>query len=104
MLKRENRLSKITGRKGERKYFSPLFNIRISENKDAKARFGFVVSKKVSKLAVDRNKTKRLLRAAAGTFLDKLSGKDILVVAKTKLSGKDAENVLLEFKNIFEKL
>jgi ribonuclease P protein component len=103
MLKRENRLAKITHRADEMKYFSPLFNVRITDNKDNKVRFGFVVSKKIDKKAVVRNRTKRVLRDTAKDFLKDLASKDIVVVAKKSLSFKEKPEVLREFKNIFNK-
>ena len=102
MLKRENRLSRIVRIAGERKYFSYLFQIRVSESKDSQAKFGFVVSKKIDKRAVVRNRTKRVLRDAAGKFLGILGGKNIVVVAKKSLSSKEKEEVIKEFKNIFK--
>lgn len=103
MLKRENRLAKIVHKAGEKKYFSPLFNVRMTDNKDDKVRFGFVVAKKVDKKAVVRNRTKRVLRAVAEDFLKYLNGKDIVVVAKKSLSFKEKIEVTKEFKNIFNK-
>jgi ribonuclease P protein component len=103
MLKRENRLAKIAHKADEKKYFSPLFNIRIADNKDDKTRFGFVVSKKIDKKAVVRNRTKRVLRDAAKEFLKDLIGKDIVVIAKKSLSFKEKAEVIKEFKSIFNK-
>jgi ribonuclease P protein component len=104
MLKRENRLAKIIRRVGEEKFFSPLFNIRISDNKDGKVRFGFVVSKKIDKRAVVRNRTKRVLQSVADSFINKLTNKDVVVVAKKGLSFKDKEAIREEFTNILKKV
>ena len=103
MLRKENRLSKLIRRADEKKFFSPLFNVRISDNKDGKVRFGFVVSKKIDKRAVVRNRTKRVLRASVEGFLKDLMGKDITVIAKKSLSFKDKETALGEFASIFKK-
>ncbi len=103
MLKRENRLSKIARSVGEHKYFSPFFQVRISNNKENKARFGFIVSKKIDKRAVVRNRTKRVLRSAVETFVNKLSGKDIIIVAKKALSAKEREEVAKELGSILNK-
>jgi ribonuclease P protein component len=102
MLKKENRLSKIK-RSGGKRYSLPLFNIYIFQNKEEKARFGFVVSKKIDKRAVIRNKTKRVLRAAAKGFLKRLTGKDIIVISKKSLTFKEREIVEKEFEEIFNK-
>lgn len=103
MLKRENRLSKITRRVGENKYFSPFFQVRIADNKESKARFGFVVSKKIDKRAVVRNRTKRILRSAAEAFIGSMSGKDIIIVAKKPLVLKDKGEVAKELGSILNK-
>jgi ribonuclease P protein component len=103
MLKRENRLAKIVRRVDEEKFFSPLFNIRINGNKDGKVRFGFVVSKKIDKRAVVRNRTKRVLQGVAGSFINKLTNKDVVVVAKKSLSFKDKEAIREEFTSILKK-
>ena len=102
MLKRENRLPKITRKTGEKKYFSPLFTVKISDNKDNKTRFGFVVSKKIDKKAVVRNRTKRVLREVAKEFVNDLTGKDIIIIAKKNLIFKEKEEVLKELRNIFK--
>jgi ribonuclease P protein component len=101
MLKKENRLAKIARKVGEKKYPSPLFNVRVSDNKDNKARVGFVVSKKVDKRAVVRNRTKRVLSEAVRGFLTDLGGKDVVIVAKKSLSFKDKEDVRKELGRIF---
>jgi ribonuclease P protein component len=103
MLKRENRLAKITHRADEKKYFSPLFNVRITDNKDNKARFGFVVAKRIDKRAVVRNRTKRVLRIAAEKLINIVNGKDITIVAKKQLSFKEKEEVVKELGNILNK-
>jgi ribonuclease P protein component len=103
MLKRENRLSRILRRVGEKKYFSPLFQVRISENNENKARFGFIVSKKIDKRAVIRNQTKRVLRNAVESFINNATGKDIIIVAKKNLLPKEKEEVVKELGNILNK-
>ena len=45
-------------------FYSPFFTIRILKNDLNTQRFTVLVSKKVSKKAVDRNKIKRILREA----------------------------------------
>jgi ribonuclease P protein component len=103
MLKRENRLAKIVRKRDEKKYPSPLFDVRVSDNKENRARFGFVVSKRVDKRAVVRNRTKRVLAETAKEFLGKLTGKDIVVIAKRVLSFKDKEDVVKEISRLLNK-
>ena len=100
MLKRENRLSKVSKKKSSIFFNSAFFNIRITENKEKESRFGIVVSKKISKKAVLRNKTKRIIRNIITNYLDKISkNKDIIIVSKKVLNKelkKEAEQELIE--------
>lgn len=45
-------------------YHSPSFSLKVLKNKENKALFAVVVSKKVAKTAVSRNKNKRRAREA----------------------------------------
>ena len=77
--------------------------IPLSASKET--RFGIVVSKKTSKKAVLRNKTKRVIRNIISQNLDRISkSKDIIIVSK-KILGKglkkEAEQELVDlFKKI----
>jgi len=66
MLSREHRLSadfdfRRLRREGAR-YASPFFTLFVLLNQRGSSRFGFVVSSRVSKLATERNRLKRILR------------------------------------------
>jgi len=86
MLKKQNRLGRLTRKKGDHLFTFPLFNIRVSDNGEKTTKFAFIVSKKIDKRAVVRNRTKRVLRSAAEEMIGKLkTGKDVLVVSKKAL-------------------
>jgi ribonuclease P protein component len=73
MLPRENRLSeefdfRRLRREGQRSG-TPFFNFFLIPNQKGPARFGFVVSSRVSKLATRRNRLKRILRAQVEELL-----------------------------------
>jgi ribonuclease P protein component len=103
MLKKQNRLGKITKTKGNKLFTSPLFNVRISDNKEDKIRFAFIVSKKIDKRAVIRNQTKRVLRSAVEEVIGKLKlGKDIIVISKKALVPDQKEEVLNSLKIILK--
>ncbi|HEX9133059.1 MAG TPA: ribonuclease P protein component [Ktedonobacteraceae bacterium] len=73
-----------------RSLMSPLLILAWMPNDVAKIRVGFVVSKRISKRAVDRNYIKRLLSEAMRVFLPRLpSGLDIVVSARQKASMVD---------------
>jgi len=64
---------------------SPLLVLAWIPNDVASTRVGFVVSKRISKHAVDRNYIKRLLSEAMRGFLPRLpGGLDIVVSARQK--------------------
>jgi ribonuclease P protein component len=73
-----------------RSIMSPLLILAWMPNDVAKIRVGFVVSKRVSKRAVDRNYIKRLLSEAMRALLPRLpSGLDIVVSARQKANMVD---------------
>lgn len=100
MLKKQNRLSVIRKNTEDAFFSSPLFNIAISGGNETNVRFGFVVSKKISKKAVVRNRTKRVLQYAAGSMLTKIKpGNKITLIAKKELDflqKEETENTLKE--------
>lgn len=60
-------------------------------NKLPISRFGFVVGKKYSKSAVERNYAKRILRSSVATLRERiLPGKDFVIGLKKKCSTKGA--------------
>ena len=66
---------------------SPLLILAWLPNDVAQLRIGFVVSKRVSKRAVDRNYIKRLLSEATRAALPRLpGGVDIVVTARQQAS------------------
>lgn len=104
MLKKQNRLSKITKTKENKLFTSSLFNLRISDNKENKTRFAFIVSKKIDKRAVIRNRTKRVLRNAVEEIIKKLAlGKDIIIISKKALETEQSKEVLIVLESIFKK-
>lgn len=52
-----------------RKWIAKAFIVQVCENEGLGLRFGLVVTKKLHKLAVDRNRVKRRLRAVAAEIL-----------------------------------
>jgi ribonuclease P protein component len=92
-----------------RSIMSPLLILAWMPNDVAKIRVGFVVSKRVSKRAVDRNYIKRLLSEAMRAFLPRLpSGFDIVVSARQKANTADLRTLeqdmltLLRRAHLFE--
>jgi len=65
----------------------PLFTQYAAPNNSDAARLGLVVSRKVSLLAVDRNRVKRLVRESFRHQGALLSGLDVVVVARRPATG-----------------
>jgi len=94
MLPKENRLQSkfdfdVVKSKG--KYFGFTdFGVLVLKRRDnSPTRVGFVVSKKISKLAVARNRIKRVLRESVRNNLDKLgTGVDMVFLVKKDFSDK----------------
>jgi ribonuclease P protein component len=70
--------------------FGALFSaVKIKKNNLPCSRFGFVVSLKISKKAVERNKIRRRLQEAIRLNLSKIKkGVDVAVIAKPGIKGK----------------
>ncbi len=108
MLSRKNRLPLRTElhriQKEGKIYHSPFFGLLIAENQLDVARFGLIVSKKIHKKAVKRNRVKRLLRESVRLLLPKLKpGFDVVFLTKRKVLGEDFQAVSSAVKKAFEK-
>ncbi|MCP6719293.1 MAG: ribonuclease P protein component [Patescibacteria group bacterium] len=105
MLADKNRLRKKKDiekvlRKGK-SFKQDFLILKVNRGELKQVRFGFVVSKKVSKKAVIRNKIKRRLREIMKSKIDELKkGLDIILIVLPKTETKD----FLEIKEVVEKL
>jgi len=110
MLPKENRLTddydfRRVKRLGK-SYHCPLFKLSLARRKiKAESRFGFVISKKIDKRAVVRNRIKRLLRQAVRERLERIpDGFDIVFVVRPQIVGKNYEEVNSEFDKVLSKV
>lgn len=93
MLKKQNRLSKRSDflklkKEGTVKQ-SPFFGFLYLKSKEIeKTRFGFIISKRISKRAVDRNRIKRILCD--------------LIMKKTDFKNKKVEAIFLAKQSILK--
>lgn len=84
----------------------PLFGILVLAQEDSKSpsRFGFIVSKHLSKKATKRNRARRLLMEAIRKFLPQIKpGHDILFLGKKTLLEKSLVEVGKETKKILKR-
>lgn len=104
MFKRENRL--VYGVKFNNSYnFSvPQFILKTKSNGLLLNRFGIVVSKKIDKKAVIRNKIKRIFRSSLVDLNNNMTvGHDILFIVKPGILSKKKEEIQLAIKSTLEK-
>ncbi len=105
MFKRENRLILGTKFNNFRSASTPQFNLKVKKNGMGINRFGIVVSKKVDKRAVVRNKIKRLFREALIELnRNMFTGNDILLIIKKEIISKTKKEELILLENSLEKL
>ena len=102
MLSKKNRLDKISFqwvfKKGRRKEF-PYFNLIFLKNTDlTENKFGFVVSSKISKKAVVRNKLKRRAKSVVFKILNNLNEPSVSIFIFKK------ESLNLDFSALFKEI
>ncbi|MCG2685953.1 ribonuclease P protein component [Candidatus Parcubacteria bacterium] len=88
-----------------RVYQSPFFKLVVAPAKQRETlRFGFVISKRVAKRAVDRNRAVRLLREAVHHRLSDLKkGFDVVLIARIAILGKSEPEVGTEVNRVLSK-
>lgn len=108
MLKKINRISSRKEfleikNKGVMNY-SPIFGWLNLNLDDDQKKFGFVISKKISKRAVDRNKIKRRLAEVIKKYLDSFEkGIRIVFFVKKEVLNKNIKEIEEEIKKCLKK-
>ncbi|MDD4409137.1 MAG: ribonuclease P protein component [Candidatus Pacebacteria bacterium] len=109
MLPIKNRLKK---KKDFEKVFEKGSTIRnryfflrvLANNGENDTRIGFIVSKKVSKRAVERNRIKRLFRESVRLSIDKIRpGYDMIFIVLSGANHKELIEIKKEIDNVLEK-
>jgi ribonuclease P protein component len=81
---------------------SPLFVVKVQQNTFPYNRYGFVVSKKISKRAHVRNRSKRRVRAYVEHLHNNLlQGYDILVILRQSVVDKQTHALQKEVEQAF---
>jgi len=105
MLKRIFRLPKGTRFNNSRLLSSPLFIIKVRENGLSFNRFTIIVSKKIDKRAVVRNRIKRLISSCIEElYKDLRSGCDMIFIVKKGVIGKKRTEFCSEIKHNLDKV
>ncbi len=107
-LNKKNRLKKKRDfkevfKKGRAVKGSFLF-IKYRKNELGVPRFGFVVSAKVAKKAVERNQIRRILSEAARGMVNGLEGHDIIVFAANKITAVPKKDIADDFLETLNKI
>lgn len=85
--------------------YSPSLGVKVVANKLENPRFAILVSKKVSKKAVDRNKIKRQIRdILRSDYAQKVKNCDVVVICLPSILNKDFEAIKEDLKFAFSKL
>jgi ribonuclease P protein component len=108
MLPKENRLKKEKEFeavfKGGRTLKGKNVFLRYLINGTDKTKVGFVVSKKISKLAVERNKIKRRMREVVRLKKkDMKEGLSIIIVSLPQIKGKDYREIREDLESLLSK-
>jgi len=110
VLKKINRISKKKDfeevRNKGRLYYSPFWGCLVLKTEGKEKQFGIVVSKKISKRAVVRNKVKRLLSEAIRRNMENLGDKGYkgVFLVKQAIVGKSLEEIEAEIKKLWQKI
>ena len=107
MLKKTNRLAKANDIAAAfsrgRSFFNPFFTLKFLSAPSIK-RFTIVVSTKVFKSAVKRNRLKRVIREYIRKNLALFKNGSYLVIAKPKIARLEEKNVLPNFLDVSSKV
>jgi ribonuclease P protein component len=104
MFRRENRLVPGARFNNSHLLIVPQFVLKEKENELSVNRFGVVVSKKIDKRAVARNKIKRFFRQMLSELNENINpGHDILLIVKKKILGATKEESMSNIGNFLGK-
>jgi len=102
-LARDKDFAKIF--KSGKSCYGKFFGIKAAANERGANRYGIIISAKVSKKAIERNKLKRQVREVIRRLDKKLiSGVDLAVVVLPAALGRSFKSIGDELKMIFTKL
>lgn len=109
MLKKIHRLTKDKDFdnifKNGRSSYNKILGIKATASQQVDSRFGIVVSAKISKKAVERNKIKRQIREIIRARLDKIkSGYDIMIISLPDILGKNYQEIEESINRHFKRL
>lgn len=103
MLKKIYRLSVLKREKNEKTISSSSFTLKYLINGDDVSRFAFIISKKIDKKAVIRNKIKRTISKVIEENLSEIVlGYNFIFIPKREILTKSKEELEKEIKEVFK--
>lgn len=104
MFKRQNRLPRGVEFYNSRVFPTALFVLKVKQNDLEINRFGIVVSKKIDKRAVIRNKIKRMLRKIIMDLNKKMTiGHDMLFIVRIGIINNNYNQSSIIVRQVLEK-
>ena len=86
-------------------FFLPQMVVKHAKNKEGVSKFGFIVSTKVDKRAVVRNKLQRQMREIIRDMIPSLkTGRSVLIIAKKQALELDFEGLKKQISFAFDKI
>ena len=103
MLKKDHRLNLGKKLKFTNSVSSIFFTLKINKNNLLFNRYGFVISKKIDKRAVTRNKLRRMFQHCLGDLSEIKTGYDMLFYPKKEILNLTKDEICLNIKEFFKK-
>ena len=108
MLKKQNQLTKDKEFdnvfKNGKSSYDNIIGIKIITNNLDKSRFGILVSTKISKKAVERNRIKRQIREVIRLNLEAIKpGYDLIIITLVPILGKNSQEIAKSIQTHFKK-
>ncbi len=108
MLSTKHRLAKTTEITAVtthgRRFFSQFFVLKALFKTNATPRVAFVVSTKISKLAVERNRVRRVLRETVRPNIKNLRSGDYVVIVKASVTKLENKEIAQQFLSFLQKI
>lgn len=104
MLAKQYRLPQTVSFQNAKVFTTTFLRVLVQKNALSQNRFGFVISKKIDKRAVARNRMRRLLSHLAVEFSETGSGQDVLIFVKQSFFKGKSEEALNSAKELLQKL
>lgn len=103
MLKKDYRLKVLKKNNGAKTISTFFFTLRFWENGESLSKFAFIISKKINKKAVIRNKIKRSLARVLKEILTEIKpGYSFVFIVKKEILEKSQKEIEKNLKETFK--